>query len=73
MIPDKANVYYAINTQHDLNFVLREKADKDDPETPVGGAMGGGGDALHGATPRGARKPTRDTSKARKKLLGLTL
>ena len=24
MIPAKANVYYAINTQHDLNFILRE-------------------------------------------------
>ena len=79
-IPAKANVYYAINTQHDLNFILREDkcADRDeDTSVPVGGAAGGvassagGGDV--GSTPRGARKPNRDTSKARKKLLGLTL
>ena len=79
-IPAKANVYYAINTQHDLNFILREDkcADRDeDTSVPVGGAAGGvassagGGDL--GSTPRGARKPNRDTSKARKKLLGLTL
>jgi hypothetical protein len=25
LIPATANVYYAINTQYDLNFVLREK------------------------------------------------
>ena len=61
MIPSNANVYYAINTQHDLNFILKEKVGKDDllPEP--------------GETPRGTRKPSRDTSKARKKLLGLTL
>merc|ERR1711981_1296837 len=28
-IPPKANVYYAINTQHDLNFVLKRKASQE--------------------------------------------
>ena len=76
-------MYYAINTQYDLNFILKEKegSDKDDflPNhfsTPAGGSLF---DKLndtssnYGATPRGTRKPARDTSKARRKLLGLTL
>ena len=83
LIPAKANVYYAINTQHDLNFILKEKEnnDKDDFLTnpfasPPGGSLF---DRLndtssnYGATPKGTRKPARDTSKARRKLLGLTL
>ena len=58
-IPPKANVYYAINTQHDLNFVLKRKASQES-------------DLLKGsASTPGGRK--RDTSKARRKLLGLAL
>ena len=60
-IPPKANVYYAINTQHDLNFVLKRKVSQE-----------GVGDLLKGsASTPGGRK--RDTSKARRKLLGLAL
>jgi ral guanine nucleotide dissociation stimulator-like 1 len=57
MIPSNANVYYAISTAHDLNFVLRPR--KPDVEA------GGGGSA------KADRR--RDTSRARKKLLGLSL
>ena len=32
VIPPNANVYYAINTQHDLNFVLRPKADSEEAD-----------------------------------------
>ena len=77
LIPSKANVYYAINTQHDLNFILREdkSVDRDEDAAAAGGGAVGGavGGADVGATPKGARKPNRDTSKARRKLLGLTL
>ena len=83
MIPAKANVYYAINTQHDLNFILKEKEgnDKDDFMTnpftsPPGGSLFdklNDTSSTYGATPKGTRKPARDTSKARRKLLGLTL
>jgi len=59
-IPPKANVYYAINTQHDLNFVLKRKASQE-----------GVGDLLKGSASTPGRK--RDTSKARRKLLGLAL
>merc|ERR1719232_187790 len=59
-IPPNANVYYAINTQHDLNFVLRPRAGKDlEKEAEL----------FKNSTP--GRK--RDTSKARRKLLGLAL
>lgn len=65
VIPPNSNVYYAINTQHDLNFVLRPRADRLDKEADLlKGATG-----ATGATP--GRK--RDTSKARRKLLGLAL
>ena len=79
LIPAKANVYYAINTQHDLNFILKEKEqnDKDDFLTSVpGGSLFdklNDSSSTYGATPKGTRKPVRDTSKARRKLLGLTL
>ena len=60
-IPPKANVYYAINTQHDLNFVLKRKTSSE-----------GAADLLKGSsTSTPGRK--RDTSKARRKLLGLAL
>jgi len=55
-IPPNANVYYAINTAHDLNFVLR-------PRKPDVEAAGG--------SSKSDRR--RDTSRARKKLLGLSL
>ena len=60
-IPPKANVYYAINTQHDLNFVLKRKASSQE----------GVGDLSKGLASTPGRK--RDTSKARRKLLGLAL
>merc|ERR1711874_389789 len=61
-IPPNANVYYAINTQHDLNFVLRPRGDiSKDKEKEA--------ELFKGSTP--GRK--RDTSKARRKLLGLAL
>ena len=95
-IPAKANVYYAINTKHDLNFVLRENSEDlsavgGNVAKEIGGVAGfhtthqaaansggasggaGGGAAASSAeaTPKGARRPPRDTSKARRKLLGL--
>merc|ERR550525_1815877 len=61
-IPPNANVYYAINTQHDLNFVLRPRGDiTKDLEKEA--------ELFKASTP--GRK--RDTSKARRKLLGLAL
>ncbi|XP_059092463.1 ral guanine nucleotide dissociation stimulator-like 1 isoform X3 [Tigriopus californicus] len=71
LIPEKANVYYAISTQHDLNFTLREKSE--DLNT-VGGTVSRDSLGLGGeGTPRGSRRPPRDNSKARRKLLGLVL
>merc|ERR1719229_1067401 len=59
-IPPNANVYYAINTLHDLNFVLRPRGDiTKDLEKEA--------ELFKASTP--GRK--RDTSKARRKLLGL--
>lgn len=80
LIPPTANVYYAINTQYDLNFVLREKpedlnvslASSSLSNTPHHGILGAGSLDL-GGTPRGLRKPSRDNSKARRKILGLAL
>jgi len=60
-IPPKANVYYAINTQHDLNFVLKRKTSTE-----------GAADLLKGSTTSTPGRK-RDTSKARRKLLGLAL
>ena len=61
-IPPKTNVYYAINTLHDLNFVLRPRGDiTKDLEKEA--------ELFKASTP--GRK--RDTSKARRKLLGLAL
>jgi len=61
-IPPNANVYYAINTQHDLNFVLRPRGDISKEKEKEA-------ELFKGSTP--GRK--RDTSKARRKLLGLAL
>ena len=61
-IPPKANVYYAINTQHDLNFVLKRKTSTE-----------GAADLLKGSTSTSTPGRKRDTSKARRKLLGLAL
>ena len=60
-IPPKANVYYAINTQHDLDFVLKRKTSTE-----------GAADLLKGSTTSTPGRK-RDTSKARRKLLGLAL
>lgn len=71
LIPEKANVYYAISTQHDLNFTLREKSED---LNAVGGTVSRDSLGLGGeGTPRGSRRPPRDNSKARRKLLGLVL
>ena len=72
LIPPNANVYYAINTQHDLNFVLRQKSED---LSSVGGNVGEAANsaAASDAASKGARRPQRDTSKARRKLLGLVL
>jgi len=62
-IPPNANVYYAINTQHDLNFVLRPRGDiTKDREKEA--------ELFKSSTPARSK---RDTSKARRKLLGLAL
>jgi len=61
LIPPNANVYYAINTQHDLNFVLRKKKTKEEEKEEA---------LFKNSTPS---RRTRDTSKARRKLLGLAL
>ncbi len=71
LIPDKANVYYAVSTQHDLNFVLREK-----PEDLNASLASGLDDpsSQQNSTPKsGFRKGSRDASKARRKLLGLQI
>jgi len=62
LIPEKANVYYAISTQHDLNFILREK---NEDLSAVGGSVMD----VNGRS--GGNRPPRDNSKARRKLLAL--
>lgn len=62
-IPPNANVYYAINTQHDLNFVLRPRGGDISKDREKEAEL------FKNSTP--GRK--RDTSKARRKLLGLAL
>ena len=69
LIPPNANVYYAINTQHDLNFVLRQK---NEDLSSVGGNVSEAA-AASDSIAKGGRRPQRDTSKARRKLLGLVL
>ena len=71
-------MYYAVSTQYDLNFVLREKKDELDVclQEAANSGGGGGGDATVASmlTPKsGLRKGSRDASKARRKLLGLHL
>ena len=69
MIPANANVYYAISTQHDLNFVLRER--QEDANVSLHESTL---DASLMSTPKsGLRKGSRDASKARRKLMGLHL
>lgn len=63
-IPPNANVYYAINTQHDLNFVLRPRGDISKDREKEAELF------KTSATPARSK---RDTSKARRKLLGLAL
>jgi ral guanine nucleotide dissociation stimulator-like 1 len=73
LIPSNANVYYAVNTQHDLNFALRER--HEDLLTSLGGQETAvdSGSQLQFTPLSGLRKGSRDTSKARRKLLGLQL
>ena len=71
VIPANANVYYAVSTQYDLNFILREK--KDDLDVSLQDASSGGGDGSMLTPKSGLRKGSRDASKARRKLLGLHL
>ena len=61
LIPPNANVYYAINTQYDLNFVLKKKKTKEEEKEEA---------LFKNSTPS---RRARDTSKARRKLLGLAL
>merc|ERR1711997_1005968 len=70
-IPANANVYYAVSTQHDLNFVLREKhEDFNGPSLNDSTVL----DSSVAGTPKsGSRKGSRDTSKARRKLMGIHL
>lgn len=69
LIPAKANVYYAVSTQHDLNFVLREKHED------LNASLNETSDQQQSvnATPSGRKSSGRDANKARKKLLGLHL
>ena len=71
VIPSNANVYYAVSTLYDLNFILREK--KDDLDVSLQDASSGGGDGSMLTPKSGLRKGSRDASKARRKLLGLHL
>ena len=72
LIPANANVYYAVSTQHDLNFVLREK--QEDLNSGLGGQHDVTMDiTLHSTPKSGLRKGSRDVSKARRTLLGLQL
>ena len=70
-IPANANVYYAVSTQHDLNFILREKhEDFNGPSLNDSTIL----DSSVAGTPKsGSRKGSRDTSKARRKLMGIHL
>merc|ERR1719291_723192 len=70
-IPPTANVYYAVSTQHDLNFILREKhEDFNGPSLNDSTIL----DSSVAGTPKsGSRKGSRDTSKARRKLMGIHL
>jgi len=70
-IPANANVYYAVSTQHDLNFILREKhEDFNGPSLNDSTIL----DSSAAGTPKsGSRKGSRDTSKARRKLMGIHL
>ena len=61
LIPPNGNVYYAISTAHDLNFVLRSRRGNTTTTTTTS----------VGEEERGGRR--RDASKARRKLLGLAL
>ena len=56
-------MYYAINTQHDLNFVLRPRGDISKDRAKEA-------ELFKASTPARSK---RDTSKARRKLLGLAL
>ena len=72
-IPPNANVYYAVSTQYDLNFILREKKDDLDVSLQDASSGGGAGDGSMLTPKSGLRKGSRDASKARRKLLGLHL
>ena len=92
-IPEKANVYYAINTAHDLNFILREKSEDlsavgeaSAAATAAGAALAATGDggaapaaggpahpSSSGAVSARQHRPPRDSSKARRRLLGIAL
>ncbi len=79
LIPEKANVYYAISTAHDLNFILREKGED---LSAVGGNVSAevantssSTLSLSAASTPGSRhhRGHRDASKGRRRLLGIAL
>lgn len=74
LLPANANVYYAINTSCDLNFILRPKGESDANGPPESGCASGR------TTPTRPRRrdclkdsSNKDTLKARKKILSLGL
>lgn len=70
VLPSNANVYYAINTSCDLNFILRPRGESSRVETPSPGSS-------NLVTPMRPRHKdstaAKDSLKARKKILSLGL
>lgn len=74
VLPSNANVYYAINTSCDLNFILRPKSDST-YQTPPGSGSASGRSTPTRLRMRDCHKDSsaKDTLKARKKILSLGL
>ena len=83
VLPPNANVYYAINTSCDLNFVLRPKSDsslssaQSSPGSASIGPIVGRSSGASSGTPGRPRlreaSGTKEALKARKKILSLGL
>lgn len=80
VLPPNANVYYAINTSCDLNFILRPKGDStslssahSSPGSASIGPIVTGGGSTPGRPRLRESSGTKDALKARKKILSLGL
>lgn len=74
VLPSNANVYYAINTSCDLNFILRPRSESAH-HTPPGSGSASGRSTPTRLRMRDCHKDSsnKDTLKARKKILSLGL